>query len=393
MNAPIPDRQRKGRLGRSLGYVGVTAIVVLAVMRLGLASRYERVLQLQTGRSWQFQTVRNGKIFILSRDEQNLTLHAFEPHAAGDIVALDPVPPNSQTEDIHQLAFEGADLYYVREPRPVSKLVPAPVDPNNPRRLKRVRRISGGSKAPATMLEVGSEVQLMLLGSDAFLVTPSQKKPQVGASGREIWLRSLARRTQRKIGTLPAGVDCALGPHGISYVVDTKGEKALLHLGRGAERIERMPNPPASARLDTENGTFWVEPAPKRGRQRLAWSPYREAGKELLAEWSARSNAESVHLVEKRGPYVYLLLVGTHSAHVLGSSSATTLARVRTSGGGGLEKVAALPQGALPPGAFDGDYYYFECAERRENWLDWSAAGLRPQLQTAVYRIRLNEKG
>jgi hypothetical protein len=228
----------------------------------------------------------------------------------------------------------------------------------------------------------------------AFIVVPRAPLVRgVPTPIRDLWVQPLPRGPRRRLGVAPRGAEISATDNGLSYLVEEPPTRRLVRLSEENQEIRTHPDFQGGTRLETDGGLVWIRDryVNNRRHRALMQATDHAGAATVISEWPLAEEEGAALLVGQRGGSIYFLTSIASRGPNFGSLPRLSLCRMRNDGRGGAERIATLPIGATGPGVIDGDYFYFDCREPRENWLDWSPEGLSPRFDTSVQRVRLRD--
>jgi len=365
----------------------VLAAAAGAAVLLGSRSRCERVLPYATSPPWQFETVKDGRIFLSLQDRTGVVVRSYPATGGpGRLVVSEP-SEGDNTDRMFNFKVMSDRVYYVLG-SPTSTSRDMPQDAHAHPRRARMQRLSGG--APETLLTENGGVSISFGSKFAFITVPiDDPRLMPGEVSRELWLQPLPRGPRQRVAIIPPRAIALVGSDGMSYLASEPPNQELVHLREADQELRTYPVAGAVSWLETENGLVWVrdEPAERGVRRAIMRTAYDAESPTVLAEWPVTAEGDGVALVAARGDIVFFLTARVAGDGMFSASSRISLWRSPSGSDTHPKLITALPTGAHGPGALDGDYFYFDCREARENWLDWSPAGLRTQQAASVQRV------
>lgn len=231
---------------------------------------------------------------------------------------------------------------------------------------------------------------------------PSPERPSKVRRMAELVSCSLTGGPIEWVARVPEPVVLAPSPTGIYWIVSDSlpgKPKDLVYHSPAEARFSLLPDFTGSTEpVELDGRVYWIEDTG-------AGHPPGEAG-------SSNSRIYSVGLdgSERRLSFDLRSLPGTRGVlgtlasfhgklycwllpvdHDFSPNGTPDLCRIDLGVHPALVRIHRLLPNISGRGFFDGGYYYFVCSDRRENWFDWSPAGLTPRSVQTLYRVPLRD--
>lgn len=381
----------------------------------------ERLTELPRGTNDWFFAVHQGRVYFQQyRRGPRYAVASIGVHGERPLRLLTlPVQPE-------ELQFTDAGLFYTttepvvsaprlslaasprpstNNPAPTTTARPVSVDQRTWPRLPRKRKVwiplSGGTPKELIPLERASSVQVRggycywvrsaRTGPGEPLVLPKAEKPW-----GDLLVAPLTGGPPRRIARIPD--DSALQPcgAGVCWRDGSPNRRTLLSTCPPDFNIEAFPNFRASwPQALVGDRLCWLnagaDPPTPESQQRQSVASARRDGSDyrVLLDLGLRSNNTTrVNELFNDGPSLYFAI-----DRLTGSKPMRQIVRQRVEAGSKPETLLETTNVGLYPIGVDQGFLYLVSWEERENWFDWSQAGLRRRRVGVLCRVRLSSGG